>query len=52
MNNEDKAKELQRAYLKEWRAKNRDKTKEYRRRYWEKKANEAMMRKEAATDGG
>lgn len=50
MDNENKARELQRAYLKEWRAKNRDKTKEYRRRYWEKKASEAMMRKEGANN--
>jgi hypothetical protein len=26
------------AYFKEWRAKNKDKTAEHRRRYWEKRA--------------
>ena len=31
-----------RAYAKEWRAKNKDKCKEYRERYWLKRAQEMM----------
>ena len=30
----------QRAYMKEWRQKNRDKVKEYNARYWAKKAKQ------------
>lgn len=34
----ESAKKAQAKYLREWRKKNADKMKEYRRRYWEKKA--------------
>lgn len=33
-----KAAELRRAYQKEWRAKNKDRVREYNRRFWEKQA--------------
>ena len=36
----EKAKQAQKAYMREWRRKNRDKMKEYNRRYWERKARE------------
>lgn len=43
----DKAKELQREYLREWRRKNPERVKQYRRTYWERKANaEAERRKD------
>ena len=35
---EERAKELQRQYLREWRAKNPEKLREYSQRYWAKKA--------------
>ena len=35
---EERAKELQRQYLREWRKKNKDKMREYRKNYWMKKA--------------
>ena len=34
---EEKAAEIRREYKKQWNAKNRDKCREYARRYWEKK---------------
>ncbi len=35
------AREARRAYQREWRKKNRDKVREYEKRYWERKAAEA-----------
>ena len=47
--NEDaKALEMRRAYLREWRAKNRDKVKTYNRTYWERKA--ARLAADTATE--
>ena len=43
----EKAAEIRRAYQKEWRAKNKDKIREYNRRFWEKQAE----RQAAQTDG-
>lgn len=40
----DKARDAQRAYKREWRAKNRDKVKASNARYWEKKAREQSKR--------
>lgn len=40
MNLEEKAKELQREYMREWRQRNKDKVKQYRERYWLKKAKQ------------
>lgn len=34
----DKAIEIRRAYQKAWRAKNKDRVREYNRRFWEKQA--------------
>lgn len=39
----EEAKAAKKAYHKEWRARNKDKIKEYNRRYWEKQA--AKMQK-------
>ena len=36
--NEERARELQREYLREWRRKNKDKTREYNLNYWRRKA--------------
>ena len=38
---EERAKEMQRQYLREWRRKNKDKMQQYRKNYWLKKAQEA-----------
>lgn len=40
-NQEQAALEARRAYYKEWRAKNRERTKEYARRYWQRRAQQA-----------
>ncbi len=37
----DEARAAQREYLREWRKKNPDKTKEYAAAYWERKAEKA-----------
>lgn len=34
----DRAKELEREYLREWRRKNKDKVRQYRETYWRRKA--------------
>lgn len=34
----EKAAEIRRAYQKAWRAKNKDRVREYNRRFWEKQA--------------
>jgi hypothetical protein len=39
---ERKAAEERKAYFKAWRASNKEKTAEHRRRYWEKKAMEQL----------
>jgi hypothetical protein len=36
------AKELRKEYLREWRSKNVDKVREYRERYWLKKAEQYL----------
>lgn len=49
------AAEAKRAYMKEWRAKNRDKVKANNARYWERKAKaaeSAQERKKAEESGG
>lgn len=40
------AQAARREYLRKWRAKNRDKVREARRRYWEKKAVQAEQQNE------
>ena len=37
-----RAAEAQRGYMRAWRAKNKDKTREYNKRYWEKRAAKKM----------
>ncbi len=37
---DERVSEIRRAYHKQWRAKNKDKVREYNRRFWEKKASE------------
>ena len=36
----ERAAEMRRAYHKAWRAKNKDKVREYNRRFWEKRAEQ------------
>ena len=36
----DEAREIKKAYFREWRKKNKEKCAEYQRRYWEKKLHE------------
>lgn len=43
---DEKAREAQRAYMKEWRRKNRDKVRESNRRYWARKAEKMQQREE------
>ena len=38
--NTEKARELQREYLKQWRAKNKEKVRRYNQEYWKRKAAE------------
>lgn len=43
--------EIRAAYLRQWRAKNRDKCKQYKKTYWEKKAAQmAAAEKEGKAD--
>lgn len=42
----DKARDLRREYLREWRKNNKSKTREYALRYWEKKAKEGVTANE------
>ena len=37
-----KASELKREYQRKWRAKNKERVREYNRRFWEKKAGEVQ----------
>mgnify|MGYP003277887040 CR=1 FL=1 len=45
----EKAREMRRAYMREWNRKNKDKLKATRERYWMKKAREAEAAEEAKT---
>ena len=44
----DKVTKVRREYQKKWRAKNKDKVKEYNRRFWEKRVEKAAAEKTAA----
>lgn len=47
------ARAIRAAYLREWRKRNRDKQREYERRYWERKANDVQQQekeRDCATD--
>lgn len=48
----DQAREARREYMKNWRAENRDKTREYQRRYWAKKARESGSEQQKTEDSG
>lgn len=48
----DQAREARREYMKQWRARNPDKTKEYARRFWDKKARETASERKKAEDSG
>ena len=45
----ERAKELQRQYVREWRQRNRDKVKSYNARYWMKKAEQEERDENAET---
>lgn len=45
----EKAREMRRAYMREWNRKNKGKLKATRERYWMKKAREAEAAEEAKT---
>lgn len=42
--------EMRREYLRNWRAANKDKVKEYNRTYWEKKAQERKNRQDTGKE--
>lgn len=44
--------EARRAYHREWRAKNKEKIREYNQRFWIKKAQELQREQEAGRSGG
>lgn len=46
------ANEMRKAYQKEWRAKNKDKVKEYNQRYWLKKAAELQKEQKECESNG
>ncbi|WP_195949284.1 hypothetical protein [Clostridium saudiense] len=43
---DSKAREIKNAYMREWRARNKDKVQASQERYWQKKAKELAMLKE------
>lgn len=45
----ERARELQREYLKEWRKKNKEKVKAYNQAYWERKAQADERRTDSET---
>lgn len=48
----EEAREARREYMKRWRANNQDKTREYNRRFWAKRAGrEASGRRNPAASG-
>lgn len=47
---EEKAKQAQREYGKKWRAKNKDKVKEYNKRFWQKQAEKKQQNTEGCTE--
>lgn len=48
----DEAREARREYMKQWRANNQDKTREYNRRYWAKKATKTASDGKKTEDSG
>lgn len=51
LKNNAQAAEARREYFKQWRSNNKDKVKEYNKRYWEKKALEKQKEQGAAVNG-
>ncbi len=47
----DAAAKARREYFRQWRSNNKDKVKEYNKRYWEKKALERQKEQGAAVNG-
>ena len=47
---DNKIRELKRQYKKAWRAKNREHIREYEKKYWEKKAKEALEKEAAGNE--
>ena len=45
---EEEARKERNAYLRKWRKENKDKVKKYNKRYWEKKAIEAIEEEKEA----
>ena len=43
----DRAREMQREYVRAWRARNKDKVKSYNKRYWIKKAEQERRQNDA-----
>lgn len=43
---DSQTKEVRNAYMREWRARNKDKVKVHQENYWKKRANEYEIRKE------
>lgn len=41
--NKERAAEMRRAYHKAWRAKNKDRVREYNKRFWEKRAEKQAV---------
>ena len=50
-NTKQKAQELKREYMRQWKSKNRDKVKQYQERYWERKAEQIQKESEAINRG-
>lgn len=48
----NKAREARNQYYRAWRAANKDKVREINRRYWEKRAQKDLERKEEKQDDG
>lgn len=46
----EQAREMRRAYKRDWNKRNRDKVKAAQQRYWERKAAEAAQDKQQTTD--
>lgn len=44
MDKDISASEIRKAYLREWRAKNKDRVKQYNERYWQRKAEELQKK--------
>lgn len=49
---DEKAREAQRAYMREWRRRNREKVAANNRRYWERKAQKLAEQAENRTEAG